>query len=149
MPKISWTSQRICKVISKCFNKCVCWYQVKTALGLHAKKGVVGKALTGAGKTLSFFGGVVMALEEEPDGEHMIIVVSPLNLLSKQNVDTLVIIVNPEILMQNDGVSGFGKLWKKPQFTNQILYFVFDEGHCISLWSLFRHSGPLTYHIEA
>lgn len=49
-----------------------------------------------------------------------------------------VIIVSPEILMQRDGIKGFAMLWKKPQFTNKILYFVFDEGHCISKWSSFR-----------
>lgn len=48
-----------------------------------------------------------------------------------------VIIVSPKILMQQDGIQGFGKLWKKPEFTNRILYFVFDEGHCIGKWSTF------------
>lgn len=40
--------------------------------------------------------------------------------------------------MQQDGVKGFANLWKKPQFTNRILYFVIDGGHCISKWSTFR-----------
>lgn len=51
--------------------------------------------------------------------------------------------------MQQDGIKGFAKLWKRPQFTNKILYFVFDEGHCISKWSTFRRDyltiGTLRY----
>lgn len=75
--------------MAKRFEKRACWYQIKTAEGLYAKKDVVGKAPTGAGKTLSFFGGLVMAMEEESDGEQMVIIVSPLNLLSQQNVEML------------------------------------------------------------
>ncbi|KAF7966472.1 hypothetical protein HWV62_38172 [Athelia sp. TMB] len=167
MPKIPWTPEKVREVIRKRFDKRACWYQVKTALALYAKKDVVGKAPTGSGKTLSFFVGLVMAMEEEPEEENMIFIVSPLNLLSKQNVETLnaaglpaisltsennnvgtfqeiesrrfrVVVVSQEILMQKDGICGFTKLWKKPQFTNRILYFVFDEGHCISQWSSFQ-----------
>ncbi len=35
------------------------------------------------------------------------------------------------------------KLWQKPAFTSKILYFVFDEGHCISEWSSFREHYKL------
>lgn len=86
MPKIDWNPERIREAMAKRFEKRAYWYQIKTAEGLYAKKDVVGKAPTGAGKTLSFFGGLVMAMEEEPDGEKMVIIVSPLNLLSQQNV---------------------------------------------------------------
>ncbi|KAF7971229.1 hypothetical protein HWV62_21644 [Athelia sp. TMB] len=57
--------------------------------GTVCKKDIIGRAPTGAGKTLSFFGGLAIAMEEEPEEDHMIIIVSPLNLLSKQNVDIL------------------------------------------------------------
>ena len=57
-----------------------------------------------------------------------------------------VVIINPEILMGNDEVE---KLWKKPEFTKQLLNFIFDEGHCISQWGSFRkeyaHLGALRY----
>lgn len=54
---------------------------------MHKKKDVVGTARTGAGKTLSFWIALSMALEEGLD--KLIIVVTPLNLLGKQNVDAL------------------------------------------------------------
>ncbi|KAF7981237.1 hypothetical protein HWV62_34599 [Athelia sp. TMB] len=167
MPVIKWNPEKIREAILKHFSKRACWFQIKVAEALYAKKDVVGIAPTGSGKTLSFFGGLVMAMEEDPMGGHMVIIASPLSLLSKQNVEMLlaanisaialtaennneqtfqeiarlqyrVIFVSPEILMQNDAVKGFANLWKKPQFTNKILYFVFDEGHCISKWSSFR-----------
>ncbi|KZP09928.1 hypothetical protein FIBSPDRAFT_900076 [Athelia psychrophila] len=89
MPKINWNPERIREAIDKHFSKRACWYQIKTAQALYAKRDVVGKVPTGSGKTLSFFGGLVMAMEEEPDGEKMVIIASPLNLLSQQNVEML------------------------------------------------------------
>lgn len=89
MPQIKWNPEKIREAIFKRFSKRACWFQVKTAEALYAKKDVVGKAPTGAGKTLAFFGGLVMAMEEEPTGEQMVIIVSPLTLLSQQNVEML------------------------------------------------------------
>ena len=47
----------------------------------------MGCAATGSGKTLSFWNSLLMALEEGMD--KMTIVVTPLNLLGKQNVQLL------------------------------------------------------------
>jgi len=54
---------------------------------LYAGKDVVACAPTGAGKTLTFWIPVLMALEEGKD--KMSIVVTPLNLLGKQNQEAL------------------------------------------------------------
>lgn len=58
-----------------------------------------------------------------------------------------VIVINPEILMQEGGHCE--RLWKIPAFTSRLLYFVFDEGHCIREWSTFReqykHVGSLRH----
>ena len=60
-----------------------------------------------------------------------------------------VVVINPEILMIEGGHCE--KLWKKPGFTSRLLYFVFDEGHCVREWSSFRekykHVGSLRYMI--
>jgi superfamily II DNA helicase RecQ len=56
-------------------------------LALYAGKDVVACAATGAGKTLSFWIPLLMALEGGHD--KMTIVVTPLNLLGKQNVKDL------------------------------------------------------------
>ena len=59
-----------------------------------------------------------------------------------------VVIINPETLMGNDEVE---KLWKKPDFTKQLLNFIFDKGHCISQWGSFwkeyAYLGALHYFI--
>jgi superfamily II DNA helicase RecQ len=61
--------------------------QVKIALALYSGKDVIGCAATGAGKTLSFWIPLLMALEDGLD--KMTMVVTPLNLLGKQNVRAL------------------------------------------------------------
>jgi superfamily II DNA helicase RecQ len=127
----------------------------------------------------------------------MIFVVTPLNLLGKQNVDSLcqaglraiavssenanatvykvsiycfcridlehlpcgnwqdiedgnynVVVINPELLMGNEVTV----LLMKPKVKKRILYFTFDEGHCISQWGKFRKEyllmGDLRYLIS-
>ncbi|KAF8193662.1 P-loop containing nucleoside triphosphate hydrolase protein [Pholiota molesta] len=161
-PTHGWTIKKIRDLTMRKFGKRACWYQVKTALALYEKKDVIGCAPTGAGKTMSFWIPLLMALEDGED--KMSIVVTPLNLLGKQNVKVLedaglsaisvskenagvetfqdiengkyrVVIMNPEILMAHDEVE---KLWKKPKVTKRLLNFIFDEGHCISQWGKFR-----------
>ncbi|KAF8806502.1 P-loop containing nucleoside triphosphate hydrolase protein [Phlegmacium glaucopus] len=168
-----WTIQEVCALVQAKFGKRPCWYQIKTALALYSGKDVIGCAPMGAGKTLSFWIPLLMALEEGRNA--MTIVVTPLNLLGKQNEALLdeaglsgiavsmknanvetwkdiengkynVVIVHPEILMSNEEVE---KLWKKADFTKRLLNFIFDEGHCISQWGSFRkeyaHLGALRY----
>ncbi|KII86188.1 hypothetical protein PLICRDRAFT_114870, partial [Plicaturopsis crispa FD-325 SS-3] len=160
----TWSVKEIRDLVEKKFHKRPCWLQIKIALALYeGQKDVVGTAATGAGKTLSFWIPLLMALEDGQD--KMIIVVTPLNILGEQNVKDLeaaglnaiavnsenanaetfkdiesgkyrVVVVNPEILM-NDG-GQFENLWKKKSFTSRLLYFVFDEGHCVSKWGSFR-----------
>ncbi|KAG6824263.1 hypothetical protein H0H92_007515 [Tricholoma furcatifolium] len=163
MPR-EWSIKDIRDLVEKRFGKRPCWFQIKVALALRSGKDVVGCAATGAGKTLSFWIALLMALAEGED--KMIFVVTPLNLLGKQNATTLekaglratavssenanttilpgeedlprlqdiengeyhVVIINPELLMGNDHIS---RLWTKPKVTKRILYFTFDEGHCL------------------
>ena len=82
-----WTIKEIRDLVEKRFNKRPCWYQIKVALALRAGKDVITWTATGAGKTLSFWIALLMAMEEGED--KMIIVVTPLNLLGKQNVESL------------------------------------------------------------
>ncbi len=60
---------------------------MKAALALREQHDVVAVAATGAGKTLSFWIGLLMALEEGQD--KLVIIVTPLSLLGKQNEDLL------------------------------------------------------------
>ena len=82
-----WTVKKVRDIVQAKFRKRPCWYQVKTALALYAGKDVIGCTSTGAGKTLSFWIPLLMALEE--GYEAMTIVVTPLNLLGKQNQELL------------------------------------------------------------
>jgi len=83
----SWTIKRIRDTTEAKFGKRPCWYQVKTALAIYEGQDVVGCAPTGAGKTLSFWIPLLMAQEDGKD--KMSFMVTPLNLLGKQNVKAL------------------------------------------------------------
>ncbi|EMD32167.1 hypothetical protein CERSUDRAFT_21294, partial [Gelatoporia subvermispora B] len=156
--------QRIRDLVEKKFGQRPCLFQVKVAKSLYEKQNdVVAVAATGSGKTLSFWIPLLMALEDKQD--KMVMVVTPLNILGKQNVELLraaglnavaidannatnetfkdvesgkyqVVVINPELLMRDGGHCE--RLWKKSSFTSRLQYFVFDEGHCVSEWSSFR-----------
>ena len=86
-PCCVWNTENTQKLIKEKFKKEPCSWQVNIAQAIYAGKDVIGIAATGSGKTLSFWIPVVMAME---DGRRMItIVVTPLNILGKQNVDEL------------------------------------------------------------
>ena len=87
LPTTRWTVAAIRSVVEVRFNKRPCWLQIQVALALFAGNDVVACAATGAGKTLSFWIPLLMALEDGQD--KMSIVVTPLNLLGKQSVKEL------------------------------------------------------------
>ena len=80
-----WDVARIRQVVYRKLKKRPCWFQIQVAQALYLRqKDVVGISATGSGKTLSFWIPLIMALEEGHD--KMTVVVTPLNLLGKQNV---------------------------------------------------------------
>ncbi|KAI5995607.1 P-loop containing nucleoside triphosphate hydrolase protein, partial [Pisolithus albus] len=137
-----------------------CRWQLKVAETiLKGDKDVICIAGTGMGKTLTFW----MPLLFREDGIQ--IVVTPLNLLGKQNVTYLmkagieaisisretatpanfqaisafeyrVIVISPEQVMKADG--GFEKLLKSSLFVTRIMSIVIDEAHCLTDWGDFR-----------
>ncbi|KIJ62205.1 hypothetical protein HYDPIDRAFT_94622, partial [Hydnomerulius pinastri MD-312] len=123
-----------------------CIWQLKVAEALlKGDKDVVCTAGTGMGKTLGFW----LPLLFRPGGIQ--IVVTPLNMLGKQNATSLAkagiraaietfqyraIIVSPEQLMKPNGE--FEKRLKNPLFTSCIISVVVDEAHCLTDWGEFR-----------
>ncbi|KIK76827.1 hypothetical protein PAXRUDRAFT_168656 [Paxillus rubicundulus Ve08.2h10] len=131
-----------------------CLWQLKVAEGLlKGDKDVVCTAGTGMGKTLSFW----LPLLFRPEGIQ--IVVTPLNMLGKQNAASLaragiqaiainsetstlsnfmywVIIVSPEQLMKANG--DFKKQLKNTLFASRIISVVIDKAHCLTDWGDFR-----------
>ena len=81
------TAKYIRELVDAKFGKRACWFQIQIALNLHAGKDVVGCAPTGAGKTLSFWIPLLIALAEGKD--KLMFVVTPLNVLGKQNESIL------------------------------------------------------------
>lgn len=87
-PTTRWSTSRIRDIVQAKFGKRPCLFQIKIARALREKQNdVVAIAATGSGKTLSFWIALLMALEDGED--KLVIVVTPLNLLGKQNVDIL------------------------------------------------------------
>ena len=103
-----WSIKDIRDLVQSKFGKCACWFQVKVAQALHAGKDVVACAPTGAGKTLSFWIPLLMALEEGQD--KMSIVVTPLNLLGQQNKTSLDKAGLPAIAVNKDNANS--ETWK-------------------------------------
>jgi superfamily II DNA helicase RecQ len=85
-PRTNEDIQKTRDLVQRRLRKRPCLWQIKVGLALRDKKDVVGIAATGAGKTLSFYIALLLALEDGIDG--MVIVVTPLNILSKQNADS-------------------------------------------------------------
>jgi ATP-dependent DNA helicase RecQ len=44
-----------------------------------------------------------------------------------------VVLINPEILVQKDGLCK-SLLWSNKSFMSKVFNIIFDEGHCISQW---------------
>ncbi|THU94761.1 P-loop containing nucleoside triphosphate hydrolase protein, partial [Dendrothele bispora CBS 962.96] len=148
--------KKIRDLVERKTGKRACWWQIKTALAIYSGKDVVGVARTGAGKTMSFWIALMMVHEE---GRNQVaVVVTPLNLLGKQNAFQLndgsdiaegkynIILISPELL--NDQLCQ--TLMKNPKFAAMVMYFVFDEAHRISQWgTTFRnqylHVGIIRY----
>ncbi|KAI0310542.1 P-loop containing nucleoside triphosphate hydrolase protein, partial [Amylostereum chailletii] len=134
--------------------------QIQVCQGiLQRKKNIICCAATGFGKSLTFMIPLLF------NSKSIIVVVTALNILGKQNVDALakvgisavavsalnndeatfkvrrpgrhrLVVVNPEVLMETDG--HFDQLWKCKSFTDRLPSLVFDEAHCISVWGAFR-----------
>ena len=83
------TAKYIRELVDAKFGKRACWFQIQPeiALNLHAGKDMVRCAPTGAGKTLSFWIPLLIALAEGKD--KLMFVVTPLNVLGKQNESIL------------------------------------------------------------
>ena len=81
------TAKYIRELVDAKFGKRACWFQIQPeiALNLHAGKDMVRCAPTGAGKTLSFWIPLLIALAEGKD--KLMLVVTPLN--GKQNESIL------------------------------------------------------------
>jgi ATP-dependent helicase YprA (DUF1998 family) len=86
-PCSDWTTARVIDLVQRRFNKRPCRYQIEAAKAFYVGRDVIGCALTGAGKTLLFWIPLLMAQEDRH--KKILFVVSPLNVLAKQNVETL------------------------------------------------------------
>ncbi|OCH85845.1 P-loop containing nucleoside triphosphate hydrolase protein [Obba rivulosa] len=135
MSRLAWSTQRIRDLVQKKFRQRPCLFQLKISRSLYKKQNdVIAIAATGSGKTLSFWIPLLMALEDKQD--KFIIVVTPLNILGWQNAKTLTAAGISAVSV--NAKNAMDETFQKSAFTSRLLYFVFDEGHCVSGWSSFR-----------
>ncbi|KAG2367212.1 P-loop containing nucleoside triphosphate hydrolase protein [Suillus spraguei] len=137
-----------------------CLWQLKVAHALlQGNKDVLCIVGTGMGKTLGFWIPLLFRVNA------IQVVVTPLNLLGKQNATSLAnagipaiainaetasatnfsaikalkyraIAVSPEQIMKPNG--DFEKLLKNPLFASHLVSVVIDEAHCVTDWGEFR-----------
>ncbi|KAI0038956.1 P-loop containing nucleoside triphosphate hydrolase protein, partial [Auriscalpium vulgare] len=142
------------------FGRRPCLWQLKAVEAvLKGDKDVICISGTGSGKTLTFW----MPLLFKADGIQ--IVVSPLNILGRQNVEQLerqgiraislnaqtatyenykaiedghyrAVVVSPEEFMKDGGE--FERLYRTDAFCARVISIVWDEAHCVSTWGDFR-----------
>ncbi|KAF7329596.1 p-loop containing nucleoside triphosphate hydrolase protein [Mycena kentingensis (nom. inval.)] len=152
-----WSVKEIRELGLKTFGKRPCLRQIEPALALQEGKDVVYVAPTGSGKTIAFLLPLLMALA---DGQDKVVVgVTPLVMIGKQLEEQLakanikavnvhagnnspeiykaiirgeyqVITASPEVM----DTPAFKDLWKQQKVKDRLLYFVFDEGHCVRQW---------------
>ncbi|KIM36196.1 hypothetical protein M413DRAFT_78603, partial [Hebeloma cylindrosporum] len=146
--------------VEKSFGHRPCLWQILVVQAiLKHDKDVISIAATGSGKTLTFW----MPLLFIPEGVQ--VVITPLNILGKQNVDSLkkvgieaitvtadtateknfqaisegkyrAIVTNIETISKPGG--GFEKLWLDKGFMERVISIVWDESQCIGKWGDFR-----------
>ncbi|EAU82260.2 hypothetical protein CC1G_12869 [Coprinopsis cinerea okayama7 len=170
------TVEQIRKRVQDLWNIRPCLWQIEVVQAILERDGdIVSVAGTGMGKTLTFWMPILFSAPGSVQ-----IIVTPLNLLGQQQVATAeklglkavfvcgdsaptinwhdvatgvyqVLVINPELLMRPGG--GFEKIARLPSFRQRIISLIFDEGHCISTWSSFRHEykhiGNLSYILPA
>ena len=83
----TWSIKEVRELTIKKLGKRPCWLQIQSAMTIYAGKDVVTCAPTGFGKTLTFWIPLLMAMDEGHN--KLSIVVTPLNLLGRQNVEVL------------------------------------------------------------
>lgn len=120
LPLRRWSTERIRELVLRKFGKRPCLFQIKVARALREKQNdVFAVAATGSGKTLSFWIALLMALEDGED--KLVIVVTPLNLLGKQNVD---ILAAAEIsAVSVDATNASRELFKVSETSKYIAYY--------------------------
>lgn len=98
-----WSVESIRELVQQRFHKRACWYQIQVAKALYEGRDVVGCAPTGAGKTLSFWIPLLMALADNRD--KMTFVITPLNILGKQNEQQLLDAGLPAIAVSKENAN--------------------------------------------
>ncbi|KAJ7182544.1 P-loop containing nucleoside triphosphate hydrolase protein [Mycena crocata] len=111
-----------------------CLWQLKVVRAiLKRDRDVTSIAATGSGKTLTFWMPLLFVL----DGIQ--IVVMPLNILGKQNVDSLAKVGISAITITAETATPENfQLWNNKAFMSKIISVVWDEAQCISKWGDFR-----------
>ncbi|KAG6807358.1 hypothetical protein H0H92_007873 [Tricholoma furcatifolium] len=145
----------------KAFGTRPCFWQLQVTLAiLQRDHDVISIAGTGMGKTLTFWMPLLVK-----HSRSIQIIVTPLNILGKQNIQTLekagikgifigsdsataenfqaienlhyqAIVISPEQLMKPDG--GFERLARNRVFIERVISIILDEAQCISAWGAFR-----------